>query len=161
LSGNLLNQGENTWFLDLVHKTMNPLFAANSPLAKTTAYEAVTVGGSTLLLLNDFSTDAKSFLVAYKDGVIQQLANIPTPTSNGSMEVLHQSSQRAIVLIKIHPSYEQGDNPLFIFENNQLTRLQEYPELYDADVDDQGTRIVYCYWQDGKRYMAVKALSQP
>jgi hypothetical protein len=75
-----------------------------------------------------------------------------------SMKVIYNSGQRTIMMVYVHNSYEQGNNPLYILENGQLRLSNDYQELYDVSVDAKGDRIAYCYWRNGKRQIVVKAL---
>jgi hypothetical protein len=75
-----------------------------------------------------------------------------------SMKVIYNSVQRTIMMVYIHNSYEQGNNPLYILENGQLRLSNDYQELYDVSVDAKGDRIAYCYWRNGKRQIVVKSL---
>jgi WD40 repeat protein len=75
-----------------------------------------------------------------------------------SMKVIYNSMQRTIMMVYVHNSYEQGNNPLYILENGQLRLSNDYQELYDVSVDAKGDRIAYCYWRNGKRQIVVKAL---
>jgi hypothetical protein len=75
-----------------------------------------------------------------------------------SMKVIYNSVQRTIMMVYVHDSYEQGNNPLYILENGQLRLSNDYQELYDVSVDAKGDRIAYCYWRNGKRQIIVKSL---
>lgn len=75
-----------------------------------------------------------------------------------SMKVIYNSVQRTIMMVYVHNSYEQGNNPLYILENGQLRLSNDYQELYDVSVDAKGDRIAYCYWRNGKRQIIVKSL---
>jgi hypothetical protein len=151
--GELANRGRNVWFLDFKNRSMNPLFPADDSRTDATLGSGVNVGGATIFPL---MRESASFLFSYKNGVIQQLERIDS--GNVGVKAVYQSPTRGILMLQLHASYEQGNNPLFVFENDQLTRVQEYAELYDVAVDAQGTRIAYCYWLDGKRRIEVKAL---
>ncbi len=58
----------------------------------------------------------------------------------------------------MYAAYERGDNPVLIFDGKTLSRVKEYPELHDAEVDSGGRRIAYCYWEGDSRHIVVKEL---
>ena len=73
--------------------------------------------------------------------------------------VHHRSSQRVFFSVKLFASYEQGDNLLFVTDGKQLLRLTDYDELYDADIDQQGRQIAFCFWNGDIRHIIVKELT--
>lgn len=99
----------------------------------------------------------KTYLYLYQDGKIDELGQFNS-SGPGAIEVKHTSPARVIFLLKTHAPYERGDNPLFVFDGRQLVRIKEYSELYDANIDSRGRRIVFSYWAGEKRHIAVKEL---
>jgi hypothetical protein len=58
----------------------------------------------------------------------------------------------------VYNTYEEGNNPLYLWDNGELRQTKDYDRLYDVHINRQGTRIAYCYWIDGKRRITVKEL---
>jgi hypothetical protein len=86
---------------------------------------------------------------------------LPTPRLAPSRKielVNHTSAQQTILIAYAHPSYEQGNNPLYVLENGRLRLSTAYQELYDVSIDAKGDRIAYCYWTKNKRHIVVKVL---
>jgi hypothetical protein len=152
-AGALPSRGKNIWFLNFKTRSIDPLFSANDSRIESSLVNGFNVGDTTVFSLTQ---ESASFLMSYKDGVTQPLTRIDS--SNASIKSVYQSANRAVFMLKIYASYEEGDNPLFLFEGDRLTRISEYEQLYDAAVDAQGNRIAYCYWIDGKRQIEVKEL---
>ena len=103
------------------------------------------------------SSNQKTYLFLYRDGKIKRLAAIDS-SGVSQVEVKHLSDDRVFFLIRAHAPYEKGDNPLFVFDGEQLLRVKEHAELYDAAVDPRGKRIAYCYWEGDKRHIVVREL---
>ncbi len=82
----------------------------------------------------------------------------PLLSEEHRLKVIYSSAQRIILMVYVHASYEQGNNPLYILENGRLRLSNAYQELYDVSVDAKGDRIAYCYWENGKRQIVVKSL---
>jgi dipeptidyl aminopeptidase/acylaminoacyl peptidase len=82
----------------------------------------------------------------------------PLLSEDNRLKVIYSSAQRTILMVYVHASYEQGNNPLYILENGRLRLSTVYQELYDVSVDANGDRIAYCYWRNGKRQIVVKSL---
>jgi hypothetical protein len=49
---------------------------------------------------------------------------------------------------------------LYLFDGEQIRKISNYKELYDADIDAKGDKIVFCYWEKNQRHIAVKSLAK-
>ena len=99
----------------------------------------------------------KAHLYLYRDGKVSQLGEFDAQGFYG-LEVKYVSPSRIIFLLRSHPPYERGDNPLFVFDGRKLLRIKEHAELHDAGIDPRGQRIAYCYWSGEKRHLVVRQL---
>lgn len=153
----ILLQDGHILFLDFETKAIKRLVALPEKSGESLRGR-VNFGGSILFVIVD---EKAGYLFQYRQGKIRCLTRIQelNYTSPGDLDVKYQTSGKIIFQIKIHPPYEEGDNPLFMFDGNELTRVSDYKNLYDADIDPQGKRIAFCYWQRGKRVIAIKALA--
>lgn len=142
----------NVWLLDFQSRSMKSVINL-SDQQRVTLGGATGFGSSTIILLFDMS---RAYLYQYKEGSIRPLAKIAS-SGQASIEVKYYSRERVIFQTKVHAPYEQGDNPLFVFDGT-LSRVKEYQELYDVDIDRNGRRIAFCYWENGKRKIAIKEL---
>ncbi len=115
----------------------------------------ISFNSSIILLL---SHNQKGYLFLYRGGKIKGLAEFNS-TGWGEIEVKHRSSSKIIFLVRMYAPYERGDNPLFLFDGEQLFRVKEYSELHDASVDPSEKRIAYCYWEGDKRHIVIKELN--
>jgi hypothetical protein len=155
LSGELLDRERNLWLIDFKHRSLKRLFEAKDPLAKARIESATVTNNGTFVLLL-ITNDERRFLIVYKDGLVQKKQAITT--EKGSMKIIHAAHDRILIMNYVFNPYEEGDNPLYIWENGKLRKSTEYDRLYDAQVNSRGTRIAYCYWSNGKRHIAVKEL---
>jgi hypothetical protein len=101
----------------------------------------------------DISKKSVKKLLTSQDPLTKSLLN-----ENNQLKVIHTSIQRTILIAYAHPSYEQGNNPVYTLENNRLRLSTAYQELYDVSIDANGERIAYCYWTKNKRHIVVKVL---
>ena len=154
LQKNYHGHDDNVWLLDFESKSTKPLVNLSDEFHQ--AFNGGLSFKSSILLL--LSHGRKSALVLYRDGKIKRLAEFDS-NGYGSVEVKHRSPDRVIFLVKAHASYERGDNPLFVFDGERLSRVKGYRELYDAEVDPGGRRIAFCYWEGGQRHLAIKELN--
>ncbi len=153
LQKNYAGHDDNVWFLDFQNKSVRALI--NVPDDSINAFNGGVSFKSAIVLA--LSRGTKTYLFLYRDGKISRLGEF---NSSGVswIEVKHVSSSKVIFLLRTHATYDQGDNPLFVFDGTQLLRLKEYSELYDAAVDPAGRRIAYCYWAGDKRHIVVKEI---
>jgi hypothetical protein len=162
VDGKLLEKEQNLWLLNFeerdsagaVKSTIKRLFNATDPLANARIESSNVAKNGALLLILVADSDQR-FLVVYKDGQIkkrQALDEIKSPT-----RILHAANNRILIMSYVFNTYEQGNNPLYIWDNGKLRKSTDYNQLYDADV--KGNRIAYCYWSRGKRQIVVKDLT--
>lgn len=154
LQKNYAGHDDNIWFLDFQSKTIKPLINLSEEFSN--AFTGGVSFKTSIIILLTYRQNAYLFL--YREGKIKGLGVLHA-SSVSQIEVKHHSSQRLVFLVRTHEAYERGDNPLFIYDGEQLTRVREYAELYDAEVDSRGQRIAYCYWEGDKRHIIVKGLN--
>lgn len=145
---------DNIWFLDFQNNSIKSLI--NLPPDSSNAFDGGVSFNSSIILL--LSHKQKGHLFLYRSGKIKGLGEFNS-TAFRQIEVKHRSSSKVIFLVRMHASYERGDNPLFIFDGEQLFLVKEYSELHDASVDQSGKQIAYCYWEGDKRHIVVKELN--
>ncbi len=155
MAGELLRKEKNLWLLDFQKRSIKSLFKATDPLAKATIASSKVASNGTFLLILDTSDDRR-FLVIYKDGQIQKRQ--PLGGLKGRPEILHAAHNKIWIMSYVYNTYEEGNNPLYIWDNGELRQATDYDRLYAVHVNRQGTRIAYCYWIDGKRRITVKEL---
>ena len=154
LQTNDAGHDHNVSFLDFPNRSIKALI--NLSADSTRAFNGGLGFKSSIILV--LSSEPDAYLFLYRDGKISVLGKFKSPGFN-TIEVKHVSSSKVIFLVRTHPTYERGDNPLFVFDGKQLLRIKEYAELYDTDVDPRGQRIAYCYWVGKKRHIVVKKLN--
>ena len=144
------------WFLDFKNKTMTRLMTLSEQDSHSLR-GGLSFGDSILFLVFD---GQQGYLFQYREGEIRCLTKLPGSeyTALETRDVKYQSLEKIVFLVRTHAPYDKGDNPLFVFDGNRLTRVNDYKELYDADIDPQGKRIAFCYWNQGKRVIAIKTL---
>ena len=154
LQKNYAGNDANIWFLDFQNNSIKALINLSAESAR--AFDGALSFNSSIILL--LSHKQMGYLFLYRGGRIKGLGEFNS-TAFRQIEVKHRSSSKVIFLVRMHAMYERGENPLFIFDGEQLFRVKEYSELHDAAVDPSGRRIAYCYWEGDKRHIAVKELN--
>jgi hypothetical protein len=161
IAGDLFGEGENLWLFNLDKKSVRKLFDNAEPFAQADITSVGQINNDVYLFsLQDMvslhqSTNQRT-LFAYTKGQIKKIAAYTGATP----KIIHNSPKRTILIGYEHPSYEQGNNSFYLFANDQFQRINAYSQLYDININEQGTRIAYCYWQNGKRRIVVKEMIQ-
>jgi hypothetical protein len=159
IAGDLFGEGENLWLFNLEKKSVTKLFDTAEPFAQADITSVGQISNNIYLFsLQDMvslrETTNQRTLFAYTEGQIKKIAAY----TGATLQIIYNSPKHTILIGYDHPSYKEGNNPLYLFANNQLQRINTYPKLYDVNINKQGTRIAYCYWQNGKRQIVVKEL---
>jgi len=155
LQKNYAGHDDDVWLLDFKSKSLKRLIKI--PPDGLHAFRGGLVFGSSIIIA--LSRGSNTYLVLYRDDMIEGLAQINSTVFPGQIEIKHRSAEGIVFLIRTHASYERGDNPLFLFNGERLLQVKEYPELYDAAIDPAGQRIAYCYWEGNQRHIAVRELN--
>src|SRR6266542_3402122 len=83
------------------------------------------------------------------------------PLSGGpraSLSVRRQRGDNVWFILRVHESYEHGNNPAFLYDGERLLPFADYAELADFDVHPATRRIAFVYWDGTQRHLAVKEL---
>jgi hypothetical protein len=115
-------------------------------------------GDMTLFLL---SGPSKACLILHAGNRVKVLAELPKTRGWQPLEEKWRSSGMAIFEVMVGEPYERGDNPLFVFDGEQLSRVTDYPELYAVDIDASGRKVAFCFWEGDARHIAIRALRAP
>jgi hypothetical protein len=154
LQKNYAGHDDNIWFLDFQSKSIKSLINLSND-SRRVFNGGLTFESSILVLL---SNQTNSYLFLYRDGKIKGLVKFES-TGMGQVEIKHRSPERVIFLVRTRNHSEKGDNPLFVFDGEQLLRVREHAELHDAAFDPTGKRIAFCYWEGDKRHIAIRELN--
>jgi hypothetical protein len=155
LTGKILDREDNLWLLNFQNRSIVRLLPATDPLAKA-EIESSKVASNEDIFLVLVTNDDRKFLVTYQHG---RIANRQLLTQvKGQTKIVYANNDKVWIIAHVYNTYEQGNNPLYLWENGKLRKSTEYKLLYDASVNSQGTRIAYCYWSLGKRQITVKEL---
>lgn len=97
-------------------------------------------------------------LYRWRSGRIETLIQIPVRPQASSLSVRRQRGDSVWFILSVHPSYERGNNPAFLYDGERLLRLADYADLNDFDVHLATRRIAFVYWDGTQRHLAVKEL---
>jgi WD40-like Beta Propeller Repeat len=156
-SGALQNKPKNIWLLNLRDRSIKPLFDANDVLANSYIQNrTLSSDGSLAMILEPVNGD-QSFLVICKDGKVQSRQALPTlEKDRKNHTILYSNGSKVIIQNQAYGF--RGHNPLYVWHQGELTEQQEYSEIHAVHINRSGTRIAYCYWQNGQLDIAVKEL---
>ncbi|HET6648211.1 MAG TPA: hypothetical protein VFH01_12865 [Pyrinomonadaceae bacterium] len=155
LQKNYAGHDDNIWFLDFQSKSIKSLISLSND-SRRAFNGGLSFESSIFLLLGN---QTNSYLFLYRDGKIKGLVKFES-TGMGQVEIKHRSPERVVFLVRTRDHSEKGDNPLFVFDGEQLFRVRKHAELYDAAIDPAGRRIAFCYWEGDKRHIVIKQLNE-
>jgi hypothetical protein len=142
-------------FLDFESRTMKPLLE----LPERSEFRlsgGLAFGGSILFVV---AGNSQAYLLEYREGKLRGL--MKTAYRAGaplSVEVKGRSVKEVVFLLRVVPTYEEGDNPLLIFDGKNLRRATDYAQLHDASINAKARRVAFCYWKGGQRRLSVATL---
>ena len=155
LQKNYAGHDDNIWFLDFQSKSIKSLINLSQDFRR--AFNGGLSFESSILLL--LSSQKTSYLFLYRDGKIKGLAKFES-AAMGHVEIKHRSRERVVFLVRTRDHSAKGANPLFIFDGEQLFRVREQAELYDAAIDPTGKRIALSYWEGDQRHIVIKEFKE-
>jgi WD40 repeat protein len=160
LHGKLFDREHNFWIVNLKTRSAQKLFKTGEPLiaAEVAGFDRVGKGSLFVVL-----QPKNSLPILFRDlnGKFQQIGQLKGLTKmSRPVRVVHDTSNRTILIGYAYDTYEIGNNPLYILEGDKLRRSTDFDRLYDVNVNVVGTRIAYCYWIAGKRQIIVRDLAR-
>lgn len=142
-------------FLDFENRTMKPLLEL--PERSEVRLRGGLIFGQSILFL--VAANSTAYLFEYRDGAIRGLMKTAYKAGASlSVEVKGRSQMGVVFLLRVASTYEEGDNPLLIFDGKNLSRATDYAQLHDASINAKTQRIAFCYWQGRGRRLAVANL---
>jgi hypothetical protein len=155
VAGELKAGVPNIWLLNFSDRSVKQLFESTDPLAKASIESTkIASDGSLLLLLR--TDNGPMVLMTCKDGKITKLQ--PFQNVKGSAHIIYGNGRQTMIINYVHGSYQQGNNPLFIVNGDQIRESKEFKQLSDVSVSSNGDRIAYSFWTKGKKQIVVKSL---
>jgi hypothetical protein len=155
VAGELKAGVPNVWLLNFSDRSVKQLFESTDPLAKASIESAkIASDGSLLLLLKP--DNGPMVLMTCKNGKITKLQ--PLKNIKGSAYILYGNGRQTMIIQYVHGAYQQGNNPLFIVNDDQIRESKEFRQLSDVSVSSNGDRIAYSFWKKGKKQIVVKSL---
>lgn len=150
-------EDDHVWLLDVESKQAAAL--VELPEGWNYSLGGAFAHGETIVFILRKQQEKTAHLLAYREGSVSRLAEVEA-TSAAWLHVKHASPERVIFLVQANRGYEQGNNPLFVFDGTTAKRVTDIAELYDVAIDPQGKRICYAAWVEGQRHLVVKELRQ-
>jgi hypothetical protein len=160
LHGKLFDRENNFWIVNLKTRSAQKLFKTGDPLivARVEGFDRVGKGSLYVVLQPQNSLP---ILFRDRNGKFQQIGQLKGLTKmSRPLRVVHDTSDRTILIGYAYDTYEIGNNPLYILEGDKLRRSTDFDRLYDVNVNVAGTRIAYCYWIAGKRQIIVREIEK-
>ncbi|HYU10525.1 MAG TPA: hypothetical protein VEK77_14200 [Gemmatimonadales bacterium] len=97
-------------------------------------------------------------LYRWRSGRLETLMRIAVRPQRASLSVRRQRGDNVWFILRVHESYEHGNNPAFLYDGERLLPFADYAELADFDVHPATRRIAFVYWDGTQRHLAVKEL---
>jgi len=117
--------------------------------------------GSGILFAAESSDDTVS-LYWWREQQLDTLRSFAASRQQARVLVRGRDSQRIWFILQLHPTYERGDNPVFVFDGRYLRSVtNRYSETYDFDIHTPSQRYAIAYWSGSERHVTVHQLSEP
>ena len=100
-------------------------------------------------------------LYRHQEGTTDEVTRIDSTENSGHVDVKRSSWDATFFLLKRHRSYEQGHNPLFLYDASGLREVEADGDLYDATISPDGTLLCLALWRNGQRHLIVQGLPAP
>ena len=97
-------------------------------------------------------------LYRWRAGHLETLRQFPARPQASNLSVRLQRGDSVWFILRVHPPYEHGNNPAFLYDGERLLPLADYRYLADFDVHPATHRIAFVYWDGEQRHLAVKEL---
>ena len=93
--------------------------------------------------------------------VPEEIAEIEGAETTAWVETKHSSWEATFFQVRRHRSYEQGHNPLFLYDASGLREVEAGGDLYGASVSPDGTLLCLVLWRDSQRHLIIQGLPTP
>jgi len=97
-------------------------------------------------------------LYHYQDGETIEYGRIETAAGRGRLDLKHSFHDSVFFQVKRFRSYEQGHNPLFLYDASGLREVEVEGDLYDAAVSPDGALLCLVLWRGGQRRLIIVEL---
>jgi hypothetical protein len=97
-------------------------------------------------------------LYRLRRGRLKPLTRFPVRPQVSGLSVRARRGDSVWFLLRLHTSYERGNNPAFLYNGERVLPLGDYAELADFDVHLPSRRIAFVYWDGLQRHLALKEL---
>jgi len=94
----------------------------------------------------------------WRAGHLETMMRIPVRPQASKLSVRQQRGDSVWFILRVHASYEPGNNPAFLYDGERLLPLADYRDLADFDVHPATHRIAFVYWDGEQRHLVVKEL---
>ena len=127
------------------------LEAPNSPV---NTFLGGFVSGENLVF--GLGSETKTDVYLYRNNRTKLLVSRPFEENyTASLESKLTSPDKFMFMIQSKSDDKQFSSTLWLYENDVLTRVSNYKNLYDFDTNDTSKLAAFCYWQNGKRHLSV------
>ena len=150
---NYSGEDQNIWLLDFQNNQSKALLELGDGCLRN----GFTLKDSMVFLVG---TDHEATIYQAKNDEAIVFDTLKAKIQYGYLDIKYQSAKQVIFRIITNHTYEKGDNPLYLFDGEQICKISNYKELYDADIDAKGDKIAFCYWEKDQRHIAVKSLAK-
>lgn len=103
------------------------------------------------------NADDRTQVYLYRNNEVKSLLSQPTKSDKNSfIEVKFVSQEQAIFLLTVGGSGANRESAtLWLFQDDQVRQLSNYPNLYDFDYNDKSKLAAFCYWTDQQRHISI------
>lgn len=153
---NYAGQDDDIWLLDLVDHKMRLLLRTDR------SYDlagGVSVGSTTLFMV---SHDSASYLFALNENTdVTPLAQVNCGRRGRWLDVKAVKGTTALFRIVCHATYEEGNNPLFVYSPRAgLRRSADVANAYDIALSSTSALLAIVAWEGSRRRIGIAPMVQ-
>lgn len=76
------------------------------------------------------------------------------------VKLIYKTGKNIIFMNRLYKSYEQGNNPLFIYDGITLNHINNWDNLNELNYSRDFSKLAVCYWKNNKRVISIYEIKE-
>jgi hypothetical protein len=162
LFGRLFDNEYNVWSFDVEKQVVRKFIVSKREFTdRSYLYPAIGTPPDALFFTVNTPGEGETLQTRYlvhKNGDFQEIITPAGVPNAATLKVVRSTPQRTILLGYPDFGDREVNHPLYLWENNLLSASRDAANLTDASTSHRGDWIALCFWQNGKRQIAIREL---